>query len=117
MPMTPGLKAALATALTFAAVAGHALPAHADEPPGRELMQRVDEVVGWLTSTGARVVFLPLAPSAHPSAYGVPSPTNDARMVGLANVLRSYSRQHPGAVSVVDLPALICPQGPPCPAE
>lgn len=83
----------------------------------RDLIQRIDEAVGWLTSTGARVVFVPLAPSAQPSARGVPSPTNDARIVELANVLRAYSRQHSGATSVVDLPALICPQGPPCPAE
>jgi len=83
----------------------------------RDLIQRIDEAVGWLTSTGARVVFVPLAPSAQPSARGVPSPTNDARIVELGNVLRAYSRQHSGATSVVDLPALICPQGPPCPAE
>jgi SGNH domain (fused to AT3 domains) len=83
----------------------------------RELWQRIDEAVDWLTSTGARVVFVPLAPSAQPSAHGVPSPTNDARMVELANVLRNYGRQHPDRTSVVDLPALICPQGPPCPAD
>jgi hypothetical protein len=220
MPMTPGLKAALATALTFAAVAGHTLPASSDEPPrrvliagdsvgfslfpalqragaahgvrvetaalfgcpvvagapvdddgkpfptvpvcpvdraahyqaavarfrpdvvvwisgwetsarvvdgrlfrfgtidgNRELLQRIDEAVKWLTSTSARVVFVPLAPSAQPSAHGVPSPTNDTRMVGLANLLRTYGREHPGPVSVVDLPSLICPHGPPCPAE
>jgi hypothetical protein len=82
-----------------------------------DLIQRIDEVVGWLTSTGARVVFVPLAPSAQPSAHGVPSPANDARIVELANVLRTYARQHSSATSVVDLPALICPQGPACPAE
>jgi SGNH domain (fused to AT3 domains) len=82
-----------------------------------DLIQRIDEVVGWLTSTGARVVFVPLAPSAQPSAHGVPSPANDARIVELANVLRTYARQHSSATSVVDLPALICPQEPACPAE
>ena len=83
----------------------------------RDLARRIDEAVGWLTSAGARVVFVPLPPSAQSSAHGVPSPTNDARMVELANLIRSYGRQHPGPVSVVDLPALICPHGPPCPAE
>jgi hypothetical protein len=83
----------------------------------RELTRNIDEAVQWLTGAGARVVMLPLAPSAQPSDHGAPSPTNDARMVGLANILRTYARQHSDAVSLVDLPALICPHGPPCPAE
>ncbi|HEY3095224.1 MAG TPA: SGNH hydrolase domain-containing protein [Acidimicrobiia bacterium] len=83
----------------------------------RDLVRRIDEAVGWLTSTGARVVFVPLPPSAQPSDHGVPSPTNDARLVELTNVLRTYGRQHSAGVSVVDLPALICPHGPPCPAD
>lgn len=83
----------------------------------RDLLHRVDDAVHWLTADGARVVFVPLAPSAQPSAHGVPSPTNDERMVGLANLLGTYAHRHPEAASVVDLPALICPDGPPCPAE
>src|SRR5262245_35759569 len=43
----------------------------------RELIRRIDEAVDWLTSTGARVVFVPLPPSAQPSVHGVPSPAND----------------------------------------
>lgn len=83
----------------------------------RDLVRRIDDAVGWLASTGARVVIVPLPPSAQPSDHGVPSATNDTRLVELANVLRSYARRHPAGVSVVDLPALICPHGPPCPAE
>jgi hypothetical protein len=82
----------------------------------RELTQKIDEAVHWFTDSGARVVFVPLAPSAQPSDHGVPSSTNDARITQLTNVLRIYAEHHADAVSFVDLPAMICAHGPPCPA-
>jgi hypothetical protein len=84
----------------------------------KTILARIDAAVGRFTASGARVVFLPVAPNAYPSVRGFPNLQGDSRLAELANVLRAYARQHTDRVSVVDLPTILrCPTEEKCPAE
>jgi SGNH domain (fused to AT3 domains) len=85
----------------------------------KAVITHIDAAVSRLTAGGARLVFMPVAPNAYPSVRGVPTYANDARLVQLAKVLRTYARQHTDKVSLIDLPMILCPNanGPGCPAE
>jgi hypothetical protein len=81
------------------------------------ILAKIDEAVRRLTAGGARLVFVPVAPKAYPSQVGFPNIPGDFRVTQLNKMLRNYASDHPDLVSFVDLPALICPTGAPCPAE
>jgi hypothetical protein len=84
----------------------------------KAILAHIDAAVTRLTAGGARVVFLPAPPRASPSVRGLPNPGGDARLVQLSKLLRSYARQHPDKVDVVDLPTILqCPTSDKCPDE
>jgi hypothetical protein len=83
----------------------------------KAVIGHIDEAVNRLTAGGARLVLMPVAPNAYPSVRGISSYMGDARLVQLAKVLRTYAREHADKVSLLDLPMMLCPNGPECPAE
>jgi len=84
----------------------------------KAILAHIDATVARLTAGGARVVFLPAPPRASPSVRGLPNEGGNARLVQLSKLLRSYARQHPDKVDVVDLPTILqCPTADTCPDE
>jgi peptidoglycan/LPS O-acetylase OafA/YrhL len=78
------------------------------------LTAAVDRSVARLAVDGRRVLFvIPATPTTgdEPSEW----PSDPARFLGLERVLRAYAAEHPDRASVIDLAALVCPDGPPCP--
>ena len=92
---------------------------HAGSPEAdRVLTQRADAMVAQLTRTGARVVILTQAARAPGAGLGVsshPTPTDDLEFTRLNQLLIRIAARHPTSVGIVDLGALLCPAGPPCP--
>jgi hypothetical protein len=85
---------------------------------GDRLLQRLfDEAVGRLTATGARVVMLTLPPPAATERFGEPKPAELERTAMLNDVLRRYAATHARTTLLIDLAEIVCPLGPPCPAE
>lgn len=81
---------------------------------GRQaFMALIDQAANRLTSTGARLIMLTVAPAA-PSDY-YPDPPRDVSIDQLNRLIREYARQHADRVAVVDLAEMLCPKGPPCP--
>ena len=85
---------------------------------GDRLLQRLfDEAVGRLTATGARVVMLTRPPPAATERFGEPKPAEVERTAMLNDVLRRYAATHARTTLLIDLAEIVCPLGPPCPAE
>ncbi|MGH9051119.1 MAG: SGNH hydrolase domain-containing protein, partial [Acidimicrobiia bacterium] len=82
----------------------------------QSLLAGIDASVARLTAGGARVVFLAPAPPAAESAEPY-DPEQALALQRLAALLREYARQHADRVTVVELGELLCPSGPPCPAD
>jgi peptidoglycan/LPS O-acetylase OafA/YrhL len=81
---------------------------------GREVfMGLIDEAATRLTSTGARLVMLTVAPAAPTDEY--PDPPKDEGLVQMNRLIRDYARQHADRVALVDLDRMLCPEGQPCP--
>lgn len=80
------------------------------------LLADIDAAVARLTAGGARLVFVAPAPPAAES--GEPyDPAQAAALQRLAVLLREYARAHADTVTVVELSEIVCPSGPPCPAD
>ena len=84
---------------------------------GRFVFARlIDEAATRLTSTGARLVMMTVAPAAPSDWY--PDPPKDVTFEHMNRLLRDYARSHADRTSVVDLAGLLCPSGhQPCPEE
>jgi len=85
----------------------------------RVLTEKIDEAVVRLSSGGARVVFLTVAPHAEPNENDL-GDTNDGdeKLARLNGLLEDYAAAHPETTSVIDVVEILCPDGdPPCPAE
>ncbi|HEY3096531.1 MAG TPA: acyltransferase family protein [Acidimicrobiia bacterium] len=81
---------------------------------GRQVFMRlIDDAATRLTSTGARLVMLTVAPAAPSDEY--PDPPKDDSIVQMNRLIREYARQHADRVAVVDLDQMLCPKGQPCP--
>jgi hypothetical protein len=81
---------------------------------GRQVFMRlIDDAATRLTSTGARLVMLTVAPAAPSDEY--PDPPKDDSIVQMNRLIREYARQHADGVAVVDLDQMLCPKGQPCP--
>lgn len=82
----------------------------------RLILAEIDVAATRLAAGGARLVFIAFAPSAsEPQVPGDPAVT--PTLLRLNALLREYARQHADRVTVVDLGEIVCPAGPPCPAE
>ena len=78
--------------------------------------QLIDEAATRLTSTGARLVMLTVAPAAPSDWY--PDPPKDRTFEHMNRLLREYARTHTDRVAIVDLAGMLCPTGAqPCPEE
>jgi hypothetical protein len=76
----------------------------------------IDEAASRLTSTGARLVMMTVAPPSPSDAS--PDPPKDPKFEYMNRMLRDYARAHADRTSVVDLAHLLCPNGTqPCPEE
>ena len=84
---------------------------------GRFVFARlIDEAATRLTSTGARLVMMTVAPPSPSDSY--PDPPKDPKFDHMNRMLRDYARAHADHTSVVDLARLLCPNGTqPCPEE
>jgi hypothetical protein len=84
----------------------------------KAIRAHIDAAVGRLTARGARLVILPVAPNAYPSARGLLNTQGDSRLADLAKLLRGYAGQHPDKLSLIDLPTILrCPVEDKCPDE
>jgi hypothetical protein len=84
-----------------------------------EIMSRMDTALARLTAGGARVVVVTgAAPAPNPAQRTEPTDrtADDAGYVRLNALLRRFRARHPDTVTLVDLAARLCPNGPPCPA-
>jgi hypothetical protein len=81
---------------------------------GRQVfMGLIDQAATRLTSTGARLVMLTVAPAAPSDDF--PDPPKDDSIVHMNRLIRDYAQQHADRIAVVDLAGMLCPKGPPCP--
>lgn len=81
------------------------------------LLALIDESVARLSAFGARVVFLTMPPNTTGPNRPVVTAADAAAAVHLNDLLTQYAAAHPDVASVLDLAALVCPGGPPCPTE
>jgi peptidoglycan/LPS O-acetylase OafA/YrhL len=84
----------------------------------KEIMARMDSALARLTAGGARVVLVTeAAPAPNPAQGTLTTSTkaDDDGYVRLNALLRRFRARHPDQVTLVDLAAMLCPQGPPCP--
>lgn len=82
----------------------------------RALLAAVDRSVRRIGKHGRRVLLVTVATptkGVRPSEW----PGDPRRFVGLDRILRTYAAAHPDRVSLVDLAAIVCPAGPPCPQK
>jgi peptidoglycan/LPS O-acetylase OafA/YrhL len=68
-----------------------------------------------LAGSDAIMVFALQPPNASMSEKGPPDQENIRRMLHLNELLREYSAEHPADTRVLDLSAIVCPGGVPCP--
>lgn len=80
----------------------------------RALLASMEEAVRRLTAGGARLVMLTVAPPSE-SDYGPADEDRDGRYARYTRLMKETAAEHPDAVAVVDLAAIVCPGGPPCP--
>jgi hypothetical protein len=89
-----------------------------DSPDGMaKTTQLIDETVGRLTSTGARVGFLTIAPTLPTLVYGSPTPEATHRVLLLDQLLEDYASTHPARAFVVPLAQQYCPGLKDCPQK
>jgi hypothetical protein len=79
------------------------------------LLAKLEESRLHLTGEGARLMILTNTPRAEHSDIRAGDPTDDAKIERLNRLYRRFAAAHPETVTVVDLEAIVCPAGPPCP--
>jgi peptidoglycan/LPS O-acetylase OafA/YrhL len=87
-----------------------------DSPAGMQMtLQLIDEAVSRLTSTGARVAFLTIAPTLPTLEYGAPTDEATKRVLLLDQLLEQYAAAHPTTTFVLPLAEQYCPGLSNCP--
>jgi hypothetical protein len=81
----------------------------------RKTTALIAETVQRLTSTGARVAFLTIAPTLPTLEYGAPTAEATRRILLLDKLLQEYSAGHPRSTFVVPLADQYCPGLHDCP--
>ncbi len=79
------------------------------------LLAKLEESREHITRYGARLMLITNPPRAEHSDTYVRDPAEDAKIERLNGLFRRFAAQHPDSVSVVDLDAIVCKGGPPCP--
>ena len=79
------------------------------------LLGLINEAVGRLTASGARVVFLTIPQATTSSDLPPPTRAENQTFSHLNALLKRYSRAHSARTSVVDVAKMVCPRLP-CPA-
>jgi peptidoglycan/LPS O-acetylase OafA/YrhL len=79
------------------------------------LLAEFEESRVHLTSGGAHLVLITNAPRAEHSDTVFNIPDETSRTQHLNRLYKTFAAQHPESVTVVDLAAIVCPTGPPCP--
>jgi len=91
----------------------------ADTPEWQSaITARMEGRVQQLTANGARVFMVTEAAPAPNPAQGTETfdrEADDASYGRLNRLLRDFAASHPDSVTLVDLAARVCPNGPPCP--
>jgi peptidoglycan/LPS O-acetylase OafA/YrhL len=78
------------------------------------MLQRMDNRVGRFIATGARVILLLEPPGTHRGSQTRPNSV-DVDYEQMNALLKEVAARHPHDVAVVNLKALLCSSGPPCP--
>jgi peptidoglycan/LPS O-acetylase OafA/YrhL len=78
------------------------------------ILQLIDQAVGRLTATGARVAMFTLPDPTTSSDLPPPTAADITAVHRLNTLLREYVHQHPTTTFLVDLAAIVCPSTP-CP--
>ncbi len=80
----------------------------------RVLLESMEDLLGRFRSQGIPVaILIPAERAASDRAEAATDP--DGYLARYQGLLRRFAEEHPEDVTLVDLAALICPEGPPCP--
>jgi hypothetical protein len=82
-----------------------------------KLLELIDEAARGVMAGGARLVILTMPPSAPGRLRPVVDERDVQRALHLNGLLRQYAAAHADRIAVLDLAAIVCPGGPPCPTE
>jgi hypothetical protein len=82
----------------------------------RVLLGLMEETRAVITASGAQVVIVENTPNAEESEVAVRNPQQERDLLHLNSLYREFAAAHPETVHVLDLPAIVCPTGVPCPA-
>jgi hypothetical protein len=83
----------------------------------RVILERMDRMLARLTSRGARLGLLTVAPFTNGTGLGQTFRSNrerDREVLHLNGLLRRFAARHPAEAFVVDLAHHVCPDGAPC---
>ena len=81
------------------------------------VLERLEESRRLITANGARLMLLTNPPRAERAENYVRNPEDDEKIERLNGLFRRFAADHPESVTVVDLAAIVCPDGSPCPEE
>jgi peptidoglycan/LPS O-acetylase OafA/YrhL len=79
------------------------------------MLEKIDEAARRLTSGGAHLAIMTMAPRAPNDLVPASDTSETSRYVRLNELYTQYARAHPDTVSIVDFAGALCPGGPPCP--
>jgi peptidoglycan/LPS O-acetylase OafA/YrhL len=74
-----------------------------------QILQLIDEAVGRLTATGARVAVITMPPPTTSSDLPSPTAADVNAVTHLDVLLRRYVQEHPATTFLVDLAGIVCP--------
>ena len=80
-----------------------------------KLLELIDESAQRLMATGARLVILTMPPNTTGPTRPIVPEAEAQSAIHLDDLYRQYATAHADRVSILDLAALVCPGGPPCP--
>jgi peptidoglycan/LPS O-acetylase OafA/YrhL len=105
----------LSTWETADRIVGDRLYRFGDHETDAVLLRKLEESRQHLVQQGARLIILTNTPRAERSETYVRNPADDAKIERLNAIYRKFAARNPESVTVVDLAAIVCPDGPPCP--
>ncbi len=79
------------------------------------MLEKIDEAARRLTSGGAHLAIMTMAPRAPNDLVPASDAAETSRYGRVNELYKQYARAHADTVSVVDFADALCPGGPPCP--